>query len=406
MTTHRSSHTIRAVAVEDEDPVSPQAPLHVVTSTSRWGADVTLAPIEDLSPHVLSIRMPTMTGTEQTLLRTDIATRGIQNPLEITPHGVVLDGCHRLAVARELGITEVPVRTVTPDDEAAHILGAALTRRNLSASQKAALAVECDEYRMACVRGRQRKLANLKPGPDVARLPHRGTRSRELAATIAGVSPRTIQDASTVREADPELFAEVLAGHLAADKAARRIRRLRRYAEITPAPPIPEGPFDLILADPPWQMGAPGTASCPENHYPTMRLVEIEALNIPAAESCVLYLWAVNSLLPEALGVMTAWGFTYRANLCWVKPAIGPGNWARQRHELILVGTRGEVGTPREEDRPDSVIEATRGRHSQKPEGLYERIERAYPQFSKCELFARGVSRAGWVAWGNEVIDQ
>ena len=65
---------------------------------------------------------------------------------------------------------------------------------------------------------------------------------------------------------------------------------------------------------------------------------------------------------------MAAWGFAYRTSLCWVKPSIGPGNWARQRHELVLVGTRGGVGTPREEDRPDSVIEAPRGRHSQKPD--------------------------------------
>jgi hypothetical protein len=113
----------------------------------------------------LSTRIPTMTGTEQTLLHTDISTRGIQTPLEVTPKGVVLDGCHRLAVARDLGITEVPVRTLAPEDEAAHILRAALTRRNPSASQKAPLAVECEQYQIDRVEGRQRKLANLGSSP-------------------------------------------------------------------------------------------------------------------------------------------------------------------------------------------------------------------------------------------------
>ena len=345
-----------------------------------------------------------MTDGERATLRENVARRDIQVPLEVTVEGIVLDGHHRLGVARELGVREVPVRYVAPDDEAEHILCAALARRNLSASQKAALVVECAEYQGAREQGRARRRANLCQVADVATLPHRGERAREAAAGRAGVSPRTVQDATCVRDADPALFEEVLAGRIPANKAAARVRRARRHAEIPPAPPLPTGPFDLILADPPWQMGNPDGSSAPENHYPTMPLPEIEALLVPAADDAILYLWAVNMLLPEALWLMGEWGFTYRANLAWVKPWIGPGMWARQRHELVLVGTRGSARPPQPPDRPDSVIEAARGRHSEKPEGLYERIERAYPLATKCELFARGVPRPGWVAWGNEVI--
>ena len=124
---------------------------------------------------------------------------------------------------------------------------------------------------------------------------------------------------------------------------------------------------------------------------------------MPSADDAVLFLWAVNSLLPEALRVMQAWGFTYKANLVWTKPWIGPGGLVRQRHELLLLGTRGRLAAPEPEDRPDSVIEAPHGPHSQKPGEAYERIERAYPHLTKCELFARGIPRSGWVAWGNEV---
>jgi excisionase family DNA binding protein len=53
-------------------------------------------------------------------------------------------------------------------------------------------------------------------------------------------------------------------------------------------------------------------------------------------------------------------------------------------------------------DRIDSVIEAPRGRHSEKPECVYELIERMYRLASKLELFARR-RRPGWTAWGNEV---
>jgi N6-adenosine-specific RNA methylase IME4 len=388
--------------------IAPPAGSHLrlLPPPEPWAGEVALASVDALTPHPLASRLPAMTDTERAALRADITSHGITTPIEATPDGVILDGHARWRVARELGRAGVPVRTVDPDDHAAFILTRAVGRKNLSASQRAALAVECDEYRRGLVAGNARRLANQRPDPDVATLPHRGARTRERAAVLAGVSAHTIQDAACVREADPELFGEVLAGRIPVDKAARRIRREQRYAAIAPAPPMPDGPFALILADPPWRMGAPDSPSAPENHYPTMSVAEISALEIPAAETCVLFLWAVNSMLPEALEVMGTWGFTYRTNLCWTKPSIGPGNWARHRHELLVVGTRGDIRTPREEDRPDSVIEAPRGRHSEKPEEAYVRIERAYPQLSKCELFARGRPRLGWVAWGNEVVTQ
>ena len=136
-----------------------------------------------------------------------------------------------------------------------------------------------------------------------------------------------MQDAATVRAHDPELFERVKRG---------RARRGAGRAADTPGscetrglpapPPLPQGPFEVILADPPWQLAATPTAAyAPENHYPTMALAEIKALAVPAAEDAVLFLWAVSCLLPEALEVMAAWGFEYKTNLVWVKPSIGLG---------------------------------------------------------------------------------
>jgi N6-adenosine-specific RNA methylase IME4 len=48
------------------------------------------------------------------------------------------------------------------------------------------------------------------------------------------------------------------------------------------------------------------------------------------------------------------------------------------------------------------VIVAPRGRHSEKPDAVYEMIERDYPSLPKIELFARA-RRDGWRAWGNEL---
>jgi N6-adenosine-specific RNA methylase IME4 len=49
----------------------------------------------------------------------------------------------------------------------------------------------------------------------------------------------------------------------------------------------------------------------------------------------------------------------------------------------------------------DSVIEAARGKHSEKPDAVYELIEAYFPNVPKIELNAR-TAREGWESWGFE----
>ena len=356
----------------------------------------------ELRLHEQTELVPRMAEGAYEAFRRDIKARGLQVPLEITGDGVVLDGRERLRAVRELGLDSVPVRVVAPSDEVGYMLLAAIERRQLSASQRAALVVELDRYRQERDEGKQRQLQNLRQNAEVAKLPPRG-KTRDLAASRAGISPRIVQSAATVREHDPDLFARVKAGKLAVDAAERRIRRRLRDEALPAPPPLPGVPFEVVLADPAWQLGSPDGQNAPENHYKTMPLEEIKALPVPAADDAVLFLWAVASKLPQALEVMRAWGFEYKTCLVWIKDWIGLGTWVRHRHELLLLGRRGGYPPPEPEDRPDSVIEAPRGAHSEKPTYAYELIERAYPRASKLELFARGVPRNGWTAWGNEV---
>lgn len=333
----------------------------------------------------------------------DIAERGIVTPLEVTAAGCVLDGRARLRAADELGLERVPTRVLEPEDELEHMLRSALRRRHLTASQRAALAIELDDYRAVRERADKRRRSNLRQAADVATLPPRDERSREYAARLAGVGARTVQDVETVREADPDLFEAIKAGTIPAHRAAQRVRRQRRYAEIGSAPLLPAGCFDLIYADPPWQLGNPEAEYAPENYYPTLALAEIKELTVPAAEDACLFLWAVNSLLPEALEVIEAWGFTYKTNFCWDKGSIGLGVWARYRHELLLFAVRGRVSPPERTKLGASLIVSRRGRHSEKPACVYDLIEQMYPRRTKLELFCRGRARDGWTAWGNEV---
>src|SRR5215210_7758267 len=75
-----------------------------------------------------------------------------------------------------------------------------------------------------------------------------------------------------------------------------RTSQIHRNPRTTP--PLPEGPFEVIYADPPWQLGNPSGQFAPENHYPTLSKAELAQFELPVAPAAVLFLWAVNCELP------------------------------------------------------------------------------------------------------------
>jgi N6-adenosine-specific RNA methylase IME4 len=206
-----------------------------------------------------------------------------------------------------------------------------------------------------------------------------------------------------------------------AEKRERREARERAMAEATrkaSADLVRKSPlYGVLYADPPWRFEprsrVSGMDRSADNHYGTMATDEIAALKVPVAKDCILYLWATAPMLDVAIDVLRAWGFTYRTHLVWVKDRTGTGYRVRNKHEVLLIGTRGEVPAPVPGDQPMSaihepeagdVIEAPVGRHSEKPEVFAEMIEREFPNVPKLELFARR-PRAGWDTWGNEVSE-
>ena len=152
-----------------------------------------------------------------------------------------------------------------------------------------------------------------------------------------------------------------------------------------------------------------------ENHYPTMTTADICALPVGdvADNDAVLFLWATWPMLPDAMRVVSAWGFEYVTGFPWVKilgqpsqtlfgeleirPHYGTGFWIRGASELVMIARRGDVSALS----GDLVgLLCKNGRHSKKPENLYHIAER-YPA-PRLELFARR-EREGWDVFGNEV---
>jgi N6-adenosine-specific RNA methylase IME4 len=152
-----------------------------------------------------------------------------------------------------------------------------------------------------------------------------------------------------------------------------------------------------------------------DNHYPTMTLDQIKALNPPAAKNCVLLLWVTQPMLRAGIEVMDTWGFEYKSTCIWAKHRVGTGHWFRNKHEQLLVGVKGDIPAPAAGEQFVSLIEALAGRHSQKPEAFAEMITEYFPTMLKLEMFYRVEDdpeverarrawreRAGWKLWGNE----
>ena len=169
-----------------------------------------------------------------------------------------------------------------------------------------------------------------------------------------------------------------------------------------PTKEIAEGLFEIVYADPPWRYdnGTPGREI--ENHYPTMSIEEICAIAVPAAKDAILYLWATAPLLVEALDGLKAWGFEYKTQAVWDKVIVGMGFWFRGQHEILIVGTRGDVSPPPQSLRISSVIRCPRGSHSSKPDHVREKIAAWYPDARKLEMFSR-LHHVGWTSFGNQV---
>ena len=191
----------------------------------------------------------------------------------------------------------------------------------------------------------------------------------------------------------------------AAKEVEREKRADRRQDRIESTPVIPNGKYNLIYADPPWQytfgFDIHGAA---DRHYATMSIDDL--CNLPirdlAEDNAVLFLWTTSPKLFDAHDVIKAWGFEYKTSFVWDKVKHVMGHYNSVRHEFLLLCIKGSF--PKQSDTlHDSVIEIERSdEHSEKPEYFRQLIETMYPLSKKIELFARRKSE-GWDAWGNEL---
>lgn len=179
--------------------------------------------------------------------------------------------------------------------------------------------------------------------------------------------------------------------------------------------------YRTIVADPPWpigdprrrlRMGAGGRRRrSTDIGYDLMSLDAIRALPVAmlAEDEAHLYLWTTAGFhrTGAAIDIAEAWGFRCVGEIVWAKANFGLGAFPRPAHEVLLVCKRGRlpfalrnVGSV--QHWKQSYENNGGKRHSAKPEGAIDLIERASPG-PYLELFARR-NRLGWDTWGRECL--
>ena len=169
--------------------------------------------------------------------------------------------------------------------------------------------------------------------------------------------------------------------------------------------------FDVIMMDPPWQLA---TNSCTRGvHISYQSLSDTEIQTIPLnliQANGFLFLWTINNKYTKAIEMMQNWGYDFVDEIVWVKSTVnrrlakGHGYFLQHAKESCLVGRKrgdwnnfcGSVG--------EDVIFAERRGQSQKPEEIYELIEKLVPNGKYLEIFGRRNNlRNQWITIGNEL---
>jgi site-specific DNA-methyltransferase (adenine-specific) len=171
--------------------------------------------------------------------------------------------------------------------------------------------------------------------------------------------------------------------------------------------------YQIIYADPPWTYektgGVKNSRGMAKQFYNTMSLEDIQNLPVNgiADTSCALFLWATYPKMPDALKVVSSWGFDYFGlGFEWIKKTkngkdfFGMGYWTRANSEPLLMGFKGKMKPLRHDIR--QIVEYQIDTHSKKPGIIRDKIVGLVGDLPRIELFARE-KVVGWDCWGNEV---
>ena len=187
--------------------------------------------------------------------------------------------------------------------------------------------------------------------------------------------------------------------------------------------------YNIIYADPPWSYRVwsedkKQAQGCAKRYYQTMSIEYI--CKMPVGDLCELntklFIWATMPCLPEALRVISAWGFEYKTVVfAWIKTNkrqdqkqinflpidfidrfYGIGHWTASNIELCLGALCPNGALNRQDKSISQIVLAPITKHSEKPKEVRQKIVRLCGDLPRIELFARQKTE-GWDALGFDI---
>lgn len=193
--------------------------------------------------HPAAAVFPPIEGDEFTRLVESIKERGQDNPIVLTANGEVLDGRNRLRACEAAGV-EPQFTRYGGSDPVDFVRRQNLRRRDLTPSQKAAIALELDLMSEQAKAKERQSLAGQSFGRGLAeKVSPRGDeaisapdpnagRATARIAEYAGVGRTTVERVKRVKDEDPEMFERIKSGEVSAKTAERAVA----VKKVMPAP--------------------------------------------------------------------------------------------------------------------------------------------------------------------------
>jgi N6-adenosine-specific RNA methylase IME4 len=331
---------------------------------------------------------------------------GLLQAIGVTPDGTLIWGERRLRAAQMLGWAEIPVTVVDLAEVVRGEYAENAYHKPFTLSEAVAIKRELEPIERAAAK--ERMLAGKPP----EKFSEGGNALDKVAAAV-GKHRTTIAKAEAIvaaAEAEPERFGKLLEDMDRTGRANGVYRRLNAIKQSEAIrrepPPLPgNGPYRVIVADPPWpyEKADVDPYSRGVYPYPAESIAKICALDVAAIahEDSILWLWVTNHHMREAFSVLDAWGFEQKTILTWAKDRIRMGHWLRGQTEHCLMATRGNpiVCVSNE----STLLQApAASAHSEKPAQFYDLVERLCPAPRYAELFSRRRHSDKWDCHGDQ----
>lgn len=348
--------------------------------------------------------IPPLSPEERTGLEASIVAEGCRDAI-ITWNGIIVDGHNRYEICQNHGIAFRAEARDFPDRDAATrwIIGNQLSRRNISDYARTLLKLRLEpliRQKAKSNQGTRTDLTSVAIATEVDTLKEIGELAEVHRATVARVKKI---DASAPEEVKERCFSGKMSINEAykAVRAAEKAEQKQIAIEAIETLSQPNGRYHVLVIDPPWQYekraeDATHRGRCP---YPTMPTDEIAAMEIPAEEDAIVWLWTTNAFMHDAYHILDAWGFTPKTILTWVKDRMGTGDWLRGRTEHCILAIRGKPIV--DLTNQTTALNAPLREHSRKPDEFYALVDALCPG-KKIDIFSRE-ARDGWDQWGGEV---